>query len=65
MNILEYCLGISVARVVHYPYGMRERIWRDEKEFLMRLFAEFNISPKKTGRYFLKRLVYISGLVCK
>ncbi|GFO71361.1 hypothetical protein BJAS_P0774 [Bathymodiolus japonicus methanotrophic gill symbiont] len=52
MNILEYCLDISAACVVHYPYGMRERIRHDEKEFLLRLFAEFNISPKKPADIF-------------
>lgn len=52
MNILEYCLDISAACVVHYPYGLRERIRRDEKEFLLRLFAEFNISPKKPADIF-------------
>ena len=52
MNILEYCLDISAACVVHYPYGLRERIRHDEKEFLLQLFAEFNISPKKPADIF-------------
>ncbi len=51
INILEYCLDISAACVVHYPYGIRERIRHDEKAFLLRLFAEFNISPKKTAEF--------------
>ncbi len=51
MDILEYCLDISAACVVHYPYGNRERIRQDEKEFLLKLFAEFNISPKKSAEF--------------
>ena len=51
MDILEYCLDISAACVVHYPYGIRERIQRYEKEFLLKLFAEFNISPQKTVEF--------------
>lgn len=47
MNIMEYCLDISAACVVHYPYGIRERVRFDEKEYLLKLFAEFNISPQK------------------
>ncbi|OQK17367.1 hypothetical protein AU255_05650 [Methyloprofundus sedimenti] len=50
-NILEYCLDISAACVLHYPYGIRERIRHDEKEFLLKLFAEFNISPKKSVEF--------------
>lgn len=50
-NILEYCLDISAACVVHYPYGIRERIRHDEKEFLLKLFAEFNISPTKSAEF--------------
>ena len=51
MDILEYCLDISAACVVHYPYGLRERIRHDEKQFLLRLFAEFNISPTKPAAF--------------
>ena len=31
MDILEYCLDVSAACVVHYPYGIRERVRHDEK----------------------------------
>lgn len=51
MDILHYCLDISAACVIHYPYGMRERIQRDEKAFLIKLFTEFNISPQLSAEY--------------
>lgn len=51
MDILEYCLDISAACVVRYPYGIRERIQQYEKEYLLKLFAEFNISPHKTTEF--------------
>ena len=54
MDILEYCLDISAACVVHYPYGIRERIQCYEKEFLLKLFAEFNLSPQKSTDFILK-----------
>ncbi|MCK5356556.1 MAG: hypothetical protein KAJ63_15675, partial [Methyloprofundus sp.] len=44
MDILEYCLDISAACVIQYPYGVRDRIQKNEKEFLIKLIAEFNIS---------------------
>ncbi|RLA26129.1 MAG: hypothetical protein DRQ62_00570 [Gammaproteobacteria bacterium] len=47
MDILEYCLDISAACVIHYPYGIRERVQQYEKKFLLKLFTEFNISPQK------------------
>ncbi|NOQ63227.1 MAG: hypothetical protein GQ582_01790 [Methyloprofundus sp.] len=49
MDILEYCLDISAACVTKYPYGIRDRVQRDEKEFLLKLFAEFNISPEQSA----------------
>ncbi len=49
MDVLEYCLDISAACVIHYPYGIRERVRCDEKAFLLKLFAEFNISPQKSA----------------
>ena len=49
MDILEYCLDISAACVIKYPYGIRDRVQRDEKEFLLKLFAEFNISPQQSA----------------
>ena len=49
MDILEYCLDISAACVIKYPYGIRDRVQRDEKEFLLKLFAEFNISPRQSA----------------
>jgi len=51
MNILEYCLDISAACVIHYPYGMRERVQQNEKKFLLQLFNEFNISPLKPAQF--------------
>jgi len=51
VDILEYCLYISAACVIHYPYGIRERVQRDEKAFLLRLFAEFNISPQQSAEF--------------
>ncbi|MCK5355622.1 MAG: hypothetical protein KAJ63_10925 [Methyloprofundus sp.] len=44
MDILEYCLDISAACVIQYPYGIRDRVQKNEKEFLIKLIAEFNIS---------------------
>ncbi len=49
MDILEYCLDISAACVINYPYGIRGRVQHDEKEFLLKLFAEFNISPQQSA----------------
>lgn len=46
MSILEYCLDISAACVVHYPFGIRERVQSYEKSYLLKLFEEFNISPQ-------------------
>lgn len=51
MDVLEYCLDISAACVTHYPYGIRERVQRYEKEFLLKLFAEINISPEKSTEF--------------
>ncbi len=48
-DIIECCLDISAACVIHYPYGIRRRIQGDEKEFLLKLFAEFNICPRQSG----------------
>jgi len=50
-DILEYCLDISAACVVHYPYGIRERIQQYEKTFLLKLFAEFNISSQQPAEF--------------
>lgn len=49
MDILEYCLDISAACVINYPYGIRDRVQHDEKEYLLKLFAEFNISPQQSA----------------
>ena len=51
MDILEYCLDISAACVISYPYGIRERVQSDEKEYLLKLFAEFNISPQQSAEF--------------
>jgi len=47
MDILEYCLDISAACVTQYPYNIRDRIHDYEKAFLLKLFAELNISTQQ------------------
>lgn len=50
-DILEYCLDISAACVTHYPYDIRDRIHDYEKAFLLKLFAEFNISTQQSAEF--------------
>ncbi|NOQ16710.1 MAG: hypothetical protein GQ581_06585 [Methyloprofundus sp.] len=51
VDILEYCLDISAACVTNYPYDIRDRIHDYEKTFLLKLFAEFNISTQQSAEF--------------
>ena len=48
IDIVEYCLDISAACVLQYPYGIRDRVQQNEKAFLLKLLAEFKL-PNKTS----------------
>lgn len=43
-TILNYCMDIAAACTTHYPFGLQERVVREEKKLLKKLFREFRIS---------------------
>ncbi len=51
MTILEYCLDIAAACVTCYPYKLRDRFMILEKQFLMQLLIEFDISAQQSADF--------------
>jgi len=43
-TILAYCLDISAAAVLNYPYGRRDRIVQEEKKMLLEIMTHFHIA---------------------
>ena len=43
-TLLGYCLDISAATVLDYPYGRRERIIEEEKKMLLEIMEYFHIA---------------------
>ncbi len=44
-TIFDYCLDIAAACTTHYPFGPQERVIKNEKSLLEKLFRELSISP--------------------
>jgi len=40
-TMMEYCMDIAAACTTRYPFGLQERITRNEKSLLAELFAKF------------------------
>jgi len=43
-TMLDYCMDIAAACVPRYPYGMHDRIVRDEKKFLKELIQQLPLT---------------------
>ncbi|WP_305907988.1 hypothetical protein Q9L42_012875 [Methylomarinum sp. Ch1-1] len=50
-TILDYCMDIAAACTTQYPFGMHERVVREEKQLLEKLIRELNIAPERKGPY--------------
>ncbi len=46
-TILNYCMDIAAACTTHYPFGLQERVMREEKNLLQKLFWEFGVSDSR------------------
>ncbi len=46
-TMLDYCLDIAAACVPRYPYGIHERIIREEKEFLKELIQRLALTSNE------------------
>jgi hypothetical protein len=44
-TMLDYCMDIAAACVPHYPYGVHDRIIREEKRFLKELIQRLLLTP--------------------
>lgn len=42
-SVMNNCLDIAAACTTHYPFGLQERVMRDEKRLLKSLFQAFNL----------------------